>query len=211
MLKVTKIPALSYTWDALAARVAATRPTGPSQRGQPHRPDQHVLAASNEARAFLALLVAADLVFVGLHVMHQRGRLADPNFSITKGGGFGELVEYVKECGIAVLLLTLARLPPVYRQPGLVNLVRGLLLDDASALHERLGPRISAALGLPGVLGLRARDLGELFVFPSAGVAFVSWLGGALYWRGSRGVDLTKTPRPTHRARRVRCRNGCRP
>src|SRR3712207_1869945 len=57
-----------------------------------------------EAGRLLLLLISADALFIALHLLHMSaGVPSDPNFSITKERGFGEIFQYVKEYWIVVI------------------------------------------------------------------------------------------------------------
>ena len=95
---------------------------------------------------------------------------ADPNYSIQLERGFGETFQYLKEGWIALILVILAVRAGNGLYTCLVAVFAFLLVDDLFAAHSRAGEILGQALQLAPVLGLRARDMGELIVI---GVAVV--------------------------------------
>ncbi len=109
------------------------------------------------------LLLIGDALFILLHLALvftplSGGRL----FYLDVDGGYAEWYQYLKLTGIVWLLVILAR---EQRRPLLIvwlALFAFLLLDDALRLHETAGLWLANAVGLPPLIGLRPRDLGEL-------------------------------------------------
>jgi hypothetical protein len=132
----------------------------------------------------LLLLLAADLLFVGLQVLHSFGYAGDPRFSLGAERGYAEIYQYVKFFWTAALLSWFA----VETREGLYGmgalLFAYFLLDDALGIHENAGFTMAEGLGVPSVLGLRGQDLGELGVSVLVGLFFLG-LGGWAYRRGT--------------------------
>jgi len=121
----------------------------------------------------LLLLLAADLIFVGLQILHALGFAGDPRFSLGAERGYAEIYQYVKLFWTASLLswFALEMREGLY---GVGSLLFGyLLLDDALEIHESAGRAIVDVLGIPSALGLRGQDYGEVGVSALAGLVFL--------------------------------------
>jgi len=128
----------------------------------------------------LLLLLAADLLFVGLQVLHTFGYAGDPRFSLGVERGYGEVYQYVKFFWTTALLSWFAfeRREGIY---GVGALLFGyFLLDDALGIHETAGRTMVDVLGIPSVLGLRGQDSGELGVSVLVGLFFLGLGGGPI-------------------------------
>ena len=150
------------------------------------------------------MLLAADAVFCGLHLVHLAGRLG-PRFSVEADGGYPEAFQYVKEFWAAALLLAAAAtaVRPGGRPAGLPRRggaawcaawagVFGLLLaDDALSLHEAADRRLADLLGLRPAFGLRAGDFAELLFAAAAGTAALTVAWAAALAAGPRGRRLS--------------------
>lgn len=146
------------------------------------------------ARTLLLLLLAADALFVAVHVW---GSLAHPDWrllSIEADNGYGELFQYLKFLWLALLLARLAWRRRAVGYLAWSLLFAYLLLDDMLRLHEDLGAALAEDLGLRPWLGLRAKDLGELAVTAIAALLLLAplslaWLrGGAAFRALSRSL-----------------------
>lgn len=111
----------------------------------------------------LALLLAGDALFILLHLALVFTPLsAAKMFYLDVDGGVAEWYQYLK---LAVIVWLLAALTRQQRQPLYavwLALFAFLLLDDALRLHETAGLWLANQVGLPPLVGLRPRDLGEL-------------------------------------------------
>jgi hypothetical protein len=137
----------------------------------------------------LVLLIAGDLLFMGLHLLHIYSRevadlgFSDNRFSLYQDAGFGELYQYPKTFLIVLLLIGLSLRPARRSYLIWAGLFLYLLLDDSLRLHERLGRTVAGQLEyIPG-LQLRAQDFGELTVLAVVGLLFAVFL--ALAWQRS--------------------------
>lgn len=146
---------------------------------------------------FLILLIAADMFFVALHLLHAVGPgplysrgiispqwLAPEVFSfwrlsLESDGGFAEMSQYAKTSCILILLFGLFRggLGKAYLFWALM--FGFVLADDIFQIHENLGAWIAAVLHYPAVWKLEPKDLGEITVMSSVGLCFVLWLAPA--------------------------------
>ena len=114
----------------------------------------------------LLLLLALDLLFVGLHLMHAGGWLHDDRFRIDRDNGWAETFQYLKALVVALLL---------WRQVGggstlmrtWALLFVYLAADDAAMLHERGGQWLSEGLGLP-----HGSHVGQVLFAGLVGMAF---------------------------------------
>jgi hypothetical protein len=133
--------------------------------------------------SFLLLLIAADVSFIGLDILHSWGYAGDPKFSLGAERGYAEVYQYVKFFWIAVILSWFA----VEKREGLyvvgALLFFYLLLDDSLEIHETVGASIVDVLDIQPALGLRGQDYGELAVSALAGTLFL--LSGWVAYRHS--------------------------
>ena len=125
----------------------------------------------------LALLLLIDLAFVPPHVAFMTHHLASPLWSISEDGGYGEIFQYLKEFGVAAMLLAIA-----IRQARMIHLAWAalfvyFLLDDALQIHEVFGARLVALFQLQPMGGLKAQDLGELGVSAGFGALLFGFIG----------------------------------
>jgi hypothetical protein len=147
----------------------------------------HRDGAGHAAGLLLGLLLAADAVFIALHLWAAEARPAHRLLSIEADNSYPEVFQYLKFLWLALLLALLA-----WRNRALGYLPWGalflyLLLDDVLRLHEDGGAALSDAWQLPALLGLRSKDLGELAVSALAALALLPPI--ALAWRrGDAGL-----------------------
>lgn len=128
-----------------------------------------LLGRLQQAFVALLLLVAADLAFAAIHLIHTlTAALADPRYSLAHDLGYPEIFQYVKMFWIVLLLAAMwwRSRQPVYG--AWTVLYAYLLLDDALQFHELGGAALAEMLGYTSGFGLRDVDFGELTV--SAGV-----------------------------------------
>jgi hypothetical protein len=110
-----------------------------------------------------AALVAVDLFFVALHLVHvQTDWLPGVNFSIERDIGYAERFQYLQMLSLAAGLSWLATRWREWTLAAWAGLFGYLVFDDALQLHERIGRRIAAYLDFPDALGLQAKDFGEM-------------------------------------------------
>jgi hypothetical protein len=132
------------------------------------------LDVKNYSIRLFYLLVATDLVFIILHIIHSySGILSNPRFSLELDRGYGELFQYLKEYWILLLFgfLAVQKRSPLYLAWSLLFSYR--LLDDSLSIHENLGRAISNKFAFSPALNLRAKDFGELVVSASVGLFFL--------------------------------------
>lgn len=130
---------------------------------------------AGKAGILFGLLVAIDLVFVLLHVLHIRENsrlpwLANHHFRIDADQGFAELFQYLKLMLIIIGLGVLwARYS--YRIAGIWAAVfMVILLDDALMHHEQVGLVLAGVPFLPVPFGMSGREVGELLVWAAVAV-----------------------------------------
>lgn len=146
---------------------------------------------SPAALVVLALLLCADAAFVGIHVLHATGHLADPLYALDRDRGYPELFQYIKFYWLVLLTLLLA----VSRR-GVLYLLWAfvfafLLVDDSFTLHESWGSRLAYRLSLQPVLGLRANDVGELLFVGAVGAVVAAALGLGYLWADAAARRFT--------------------
>lgn len=124
------------------------------------------------AKLFLLLLLVADVMFIGLHLVRASSitYLQDPLYSIETDGGFSEWFQYIKEGWVALLFFALWKRTGSIFHAGWAFLFVYFLLDDSVQIHELGGESISRHLGYKHIFGLRPQDLGELSVAAVVGM-----------------------------------------
>lgn len=131
----------------------------------------------NSSKSLLYLLLATDVGFILLHILHaQLGLTSNRSFSLEIDRGYAELFQYIKEYWIAVLLGVLAVQKRSILYSAWSLLFGYLLIDDFMSIHERLGEFISTRLAFLPALNLRAVDFGELVVSACIGLFFLIFL-----------------------------------
>jgi hypothetical protein len=131
------------------------------------------------------LLVAVDLLFVLMHVLHAWSPLLDgSHYALDSDRGMAEIYQYIKfvwlsACLVLALIMTGQRVYVAW-----IALFVLLLVDDAMGLHENAGTVLAQWFGFSPALGLRAKDFGEvLYAAILGGMAVV--LVVMTFWRGS--------------------------
>lgn len=128
---------------------------------------------SHWSLSLLLLLVAADLCFVGLELLHSWGYANDPRFSLGAERGYAEVYQYVKFFWIVGILswFTFKKREWLYLIAALLFFY--FLLDDSLEIHETVGESMVDALGIQPAFGLRGQDYGELGVSALVGMSFL--------------------------------------
>ena len=139
---------------------------------------------------FLALLLAADAAFAVIHIVHfATPYLPSTLYSIEADGGFGEWFQYTKELWAIIMIAVLWKRTARPWAIGWLLMFMYFLLDDAVSVHELGGDIVYRHLGFGPALGLRAQDLGELFVIGIVGVSLLAIL--AYLYRRSNDDERT--------------------
>lgn len=137
-------------------------------------------------RTFLWLLIAADAVFMAVHLVHALSPyFNDLLYSIEQDRGYAEIYQYVKTFWIVLMLAALAWRTRQVVYVAWTALFGYLLLDDSFFIHEDGGAALAARFGYQGALGLRDLDFGELTVTAFAGLIFLTLILAA-YLRSRR-------------------------
>lgn len=132
---------------------------------------------SSSGKCFI-LLIAADVAFIGLHLIHKFSPLLPNNlFSLTRDGSYSEYFQYIKELAVVLLLLSLAVRRRMLLFASYAGLFSYFFADDFFQLHERVGESLANYLQLLPAFGLRAQDFGELAVFGFFGLMFALLIG----------------------------------
>lgn len=140
----------------------------------------------DHVRTFLLLLLAADAVFVGAHLVHSLTPFFnDRLYSIEQDRSYAEIFQYVKTYWVVLLLGALAWRTRESVFVAWMLLYTHLLFDDAFFIHEDGGAAMAARLGYVGAMGLRPEDLGELTISAIIGVVFLALIL-ITYRRGGR-------------------------
>ncbi|MGQ0553490.1 MAG: hypothetical protein ACT4PU_09760 [Planctomycetota bacterium] len=136
------------------------------------------------AATFLRLLLLADALFIGLHLLLlATPLLSSPLYSLETDRGYAEWFQYLKELWIVALLLLLLQRTRELGYLAWALLFAYLLSDDALKLHERWGYALGERWQLGPVLGLRPDDLGEVAVCVLVGGSLLLLIG----WVHRRG------------------------
>lgn len=137
-------------------------------------------------RRIAVVLLAADLVFILLHMLRTyTSALGSGHFSLEMDGGYPEIYQYFKLFWIAACLATTLVRTRIWTLAGWALLFLFLLYDDFAQFHETSGFAISQQQQWQGVAGLRADDLGELAVAAVVGAAVLAFAAFAI-WRGQQ-------------------------
>jgi hypothetical protein len=135
----------------------------------------NLLAARPPVRSLFAwplfiVLVLVDVAFVTVSALYESRHgidFLDPSpWLLEADGGYSEIWGYAIEGALVISLLALGVMSrrPVWA--GWAALFLAALADDEMRLHENKGAWLAEKLRFPeGVLGLRANDLGEMFVW----------------------------------------------
>jgi len=129
----------------------------------------------------LVFLVAADFVFITLHVVHILGIVGaiseNANFAIDRDRGYAEVYEYIKMFWIALGLGGLA-----WRQRQALYGLGGLLfaflaVDNIMELHEQLGAWSADAFALEAGARVLGSDMVQIAYWGGIGAAtlLVGW------------------------------------
>jgi hypothetical protein len=122
-----------------------------------------VTIASPTPLIVLAVLIAGDLLFVGLHLLHLQTSLLPSNrWSIGQDHGVGEMFQYMKFVFICLVLGRLFVRTHWRALLGWIAVFAFLLIDDAGRIHERFGLALAGWAHLPDLGPVRASDIGEL-------------------------------------------------
>jgi hypothetical protein len=134
------------------------------------------LRAVTAARApltLLLMLLAVDAMYFVSHLRATRTEFESSLSFVDVEYGYPEAfqsLQWLWCLGLVALLAVLARR---WAFLGLLPLLLFFLLTDRYSLHERGGAALVAALDLPGLLGLRPQDTGELLVLAGAALVVV--------------------------------------
>mgnify|MGYP001225341463 CR=1 FL=1 len=100
------------------------------------------------ARRLLAMLLAADILLIGVHLAYSLPRCTfNPQLQVDVEGGYAELWEYAKEAaaGLLLVLVALRRRSRHVAAWALVFLFS--LLDDGLQFHETAGDWLGEWMG----------------------------------------------------------------
>jgi hypothetical protein len=130
----------------------------PERKGGPQADARAMPAVgATPARLLLGLLLAADGLFIVLHIAYR----GEARLSLATDRGPAEIFQYVKEYWATALLLVLAVRHGAAVFVAWAAVFAYFLADDALMVHERIGKRLITWLELSPVLGIRAQDVGE--------------------------------------------------
>lgn len=129
---------------------------------------------SSRQRDLLVLLLAADVLYCFLHILHYTTSIAPVRyFALQLDQGYGEFYQYLKELWICLLCFMFFKRKgqPLFATWGLLG--GYFLLDDSLRIHEVIGMKLVYHLDLQPAGMLRAQDWGELMVMAFIGLFFL--------------------------------------
>jgi hypothetical protein len=134
----------------------------------------------------LALMVAVDLLFILVHMLHAWSPWLDArHFALDADRGMAEQYQYMKLLWLCACLSMAFWQTRAWVYLGWLALFGFLLVDDATQFHERLSTPLSTYLGFAPAFGLRAKDFGEILI-----AALIGGIAVALvlltFWRGTK-------------------------
>ncbi|MBL8100053.1 MAG: hypothetical protein JNK81_12775 [Anaerolineales bacterium] len=153
----------------------------------------------NKAIKFLIFLLAGDLFYILLHLIHKGARHFDLFTLIRENLAFalyvdlslGESFQYLKEYWILLIFVWLIFKHKKYFFAGWALLFLYFLLDDMLSFHEGLATFVLQSFNIDPfyiIAGeLRYQDYGELGVSVFFGIILISMIGIA-YWRSTKEV-----------------------
>lgn len=139
-----------------------------------------MLGLENWAVTLFYLFLVTDIGFIILHLIYSYTALIPGEtipsklFSLETDRGYSELLQYVKEFWIALLLgvLALRKRSRLFLSWSLLFFY--FLIDDATGFRERLAVVISRKLAFVGLFNLRPIDFGELTISAGFGLFFLA-------------------------------------
>lgn len=153
-------------------------------------PSQHEALMLNLFRTpsnrLLFLLLITDMVFVVMHIVLLRLGCDPFLFSLQADLGLSEIFQYAKEFWIVILLVMVAIGQRKWVYGSWACLFLYLLLDDSLQIHENLGVCLAEHFTLEPLLGLRARDFGEIAVSAFFGGILFSLIIAAYFFSDAR-------------------------
>lgn len=119
-------------------------------------------------------VVALDVLFMAVDRSFDMVGARPSRFYVSTDGGYPEMFQYIKEAGIAAgfVGLSMKRRCRMYLVWSALFLY--VVFDDALKIHESVGLFLGTHFHVPAVMGLRAKDLGELLVMGSVGALFLA-------------------------------------
>ncbi len=144
------------------------------------------------ARPLLLFLLAADLVFVAIHVWFwSRGNLPW-DFNLGRAGSYAEKFQYLKWFASSLLCAWAFARQRDALYLAWAALFLYLLLDDSLEIHESLGPLVAQSLDRGPAYGLRGKDFGEIVVSLGAATLLLGLIA-CCYWRSRNAVARALT------------------
>ncbi len=144
--------------------------------------------AENASNKILFFLLGVDILFIVLHLIHiWTPYLPQAGFNIEGDRSYSEFFQYAKELGLLLMFCSLSVVRSERAYLAWAFIFGFLLLDDAFALHERLGFVAADYFGHRNLLIgetvlMRDQDFGELIIYTVAGIVFLSLIQAALRW-----------------------------
>ncbi len=143
------------------------------------------------ALLFLVFLLCGDFIFFGIYWIKSLTSLFDnPRFNLDRDRGYPELYQYLKHCWIILSLLVARRRERTPYYTAWILWFVYFLADDCWEFHERLGEYLGVTLNLPGFMGMRPQDWGELMYVAGVGSILIVPLIWALR-NGSKAFRKT--------------------
>ena len=124
-----------------------------------------------EKDKLLFLLLATDIAFITLHILHiYTDLLPDSLYSLAMPRSYSEFFQYTKELWIAIILLAAGIRLRSSLYFSFSALFLYFLVDDSFELHETTGKYLADTLFFQPAFGLRPVDFGEMLVSGAIGL-----------------------------------------
>lgn len=131
----------------------------------------------------LFLFLCADLTFILIHCINKLGHFNYGLLYISEDQSYPEMFQYLKFFWIALILFNISHARKSYYYISWTLVFVYFLLDDAFAIHEKIGHYLISNLDFIPTVGPRLQDWGEL----SLTIAFGFILGLIITWAYLRG------------------------
>lgn len=131
------------------------------------------VAARRASLTLLLMLLAVDGMYFVAHLRATRTEFESSLSFVDVEYGYPEAFQSLQWLWCLGLVALIAVVGRRWAFLGLLPLLLFFLLTDRYSLHERGGAALVDALGLPGMLGLRPQDLGELLVLTGAALVVI--------------------------------------
>ena len=123
---------------------------------------------TDNAKFILILLVVADLIFIAFHALRWWFNAPNLALKIDIEGGYGEVFQYAKYLGAAILIGWFAAKNRAWRFASWSIVFLYFLAEDSFAIHETLGDLVASRINFELPMGLESVDFGDLTLVSAA-------------------------------------------